>query len=146
MRKVFAVVAVLLAISAILQLYFAAIGVFSNPDDGLFAIHGINGQYVVRFLPVVLIIVDLIAKVGKRLIWLCVWVIVGTLVQLLLFILTGVIFGISEESAEVPLGASLFLGLHGLVGLAIIGLAVEIARRGVLLGFPRAAKEATPTA
>ena len=144
MRKVFAVVAVLLAISAVLQLYFAAIGVFSNPDDALFAIHGFNGQYVVRFLPVLLIIIGVIAKVGKRLIWLCVWVIVGTLVQLLLFILTGVIFGISEESADVPLGASLLLGLHGLVGLAIIGLAIEVARRGVLLGFPRAPKEPTP--
>ena len=37
MRKVFAVVAVLLAISASLQLYFAAIGVFSNPESDLFA-------------------------------------------------------------------------------------------------------------
>jgi len=145
-RKLFAVLAVLLSISAVLQLYFAAVGVFSNPDDGLFVIHGINGQYVLRFLPVVLIIVGAIAKVGKRLLWLCVWVVVGTLVQLLLFILTGVIFGISEESADVPLGASLFLGLHGLVGFAIIGLAVEIARRAVLLGFPRAPREATPVA
>ena len=144
MRKVFAIVAVLLAISAMLQLYFAAVGVFSNPDDDLFAIHGFNGEYVVRFLPLLLIIVGAIAKVGRRLIWLCVWVIVGTLVQLLLFILTGAIFGISEGSADVPLGASLLLGLHGLVGLAIIGLSVEIARRGVLLGFPRAPKEATP--
>ena len=146
MRKVFAVVAVLLALSAILQLYFAAVGVFSNPDDDLFAIHGFNGQYVVRFLPLLLIIVGAIAKVGRRLILLCVWVIVGTLVQLLLFILTGAIFGISEESADVPLGASLLLGLHGLVGLTIIALAVEIARRGVLLGFPRAPKAATPVA
>jgi len=145
-RKVFAVVAVLLALSAILQLYFAAVGVFSNPDDDLFAIHGFNGQYVVRFLPLLLIIVGAIAKVGRRLILLCVWVIVGTLVQLLLFILTGAIFGISEESADVPLGASLLLGLHGLVGLTIIALAVEIARRGVLLGFPRAPKAATPVA
>ena len=144
MRKVFAVVAVLLALSAILQLYLAAVGVFSNPDDDLFAIHGMNGEYVLRYLPVLLIIVGLIAKVGRRLIWLCVWVIVGTLVQLLLFILTGAIFGIGEGSADVPLGASLLLGLHGLVGLAIIGLAVEIARRGVLLGFPRSSTPATP--
>jgi hypothetical protein len=62
-----------------------------------------------------------------------VWVVILTLVQILLFILAGVIFGVSEESVEVPLGASIFLGLHGLVGLAIIGLAIEIARRGILV-------------
>ena len=146
MRKLFAIVAVLLAISASLQLYFAALGVFSNPDSDLFAIHGFNGQYIVRFLPLILIIVGAIAKVGKTLIWLSVWVIVGTLVQLILFILAGAIFGVSEESADVPLGASILLGFHGLVGFAIIALSIEIARRGVLLGFPRQAKAATPAA
>ena len=144
MRKLFAVVGVLLALSAIMQLYFAALGVFSNPDDELFAIHGFNGQYVVRFLPVVLIIVGLIAKVGKTLIWLSVWVIVATLVQLVLFILAGVLFGATHDTPNVPIGASILLGFHGLVGLAIIGLAVEIARRGVLLGFPRRSKETSP--
>jgi hypothetical protein len=144
MRKLFAVLAILLTLSAVMQLYFAAIGVFSNPDDDLFAIHGINGQYVLRYLPVLLIVVGLIAKVGRTLIWLSVWVIVGTLVQLLLFILSGVIFGAGEGSTNVPLGATILLGFHGLVGLALIGLSIEITRRAVALGFPRRAKQATP--
>jgi hypothetical protein len=71
-----------------------------------------------------------------------VWVIVGTLVQLLLFILSGVIFGGGEDSTEVPLGATILLGFHGLVGLALIGLSVEITRRAIALGFPR--RQATP--
>jgi hypothetical protein len=133
MKKLFAVLAALLAISAGLQLYFAAMGYFSNPDDHLMAIHGINGAYVLRFLPVILIIIGVIAKVGKTLIWMNVWVVVLTLLQIVLFILAGVLFGVSEESVEIPLGASIFLGLHGLVGLAIIGLAIEIARRGMML-------------
>jgi hypothetical protein len=146
MRKLFAVLAILLTLSAVMQLYFAAIGVFSNPDDDLFAIHGVNGQYVLRYLPVLLIVVGAIAKVGKTLIWMSVWVIIGTLVQLLLFILSGVIFGAGEGSTNVPLGATILLGFHGLVGLALIGLSVEITRRAVALGFPRQAKAATPAA
>ena len=142
MRKLFAVLAILLTLSAVMQLYFAAIGVFSNPDDHLFDIHGFNGQYVLRYLPVLLIVVGVIAKVGRTLVWLSVWVIVGTLVQLLLFILSGVIFGGGEDSTEVPLGATILLGFHGLVGLALIGLSVEITRRAIALGFPR--RQATP--
>jgi hypothetical protein len=144
MRKLFAVLAVILAVAATLQLYFAAMGVFSKPDDDLFAIHGFNGEYILRYLPVLLIIVGAIAKVGRRLIWLSVWVIVGTLVQLLLFILAGVIFGAGPDNPDVPLGATILLGFHGLVGLAIIVLSIVIARRGIALGFPRQAKEATP--
>lgn len=143
MRKLFAVLAVLLSLAAVLQLYFAALGFFSNEDDHLFAIHSFNGQYILRFLPVLLIIVGLIAKVGKTLIWLCVWVIVATLVQLVLFILAGVIFGAGPDNPDTPLGASILLGFHGLVGLVIIGLAATIGRRGVALGFPRPAKAAT---
>jgi hypothetical protein len=146
MRKLFAVLAILLTLSAVMQLYFAAIGVFSNPDDDLFAIHGFNGQYVLRYLPVLLIVVGAIAKVGRTLIWMSVWVIVGTFVQLLLFILSGVIFGTGEGSTNVPLGATILLGFHGLVGLALIGLSIEITRRAVALGFPRQAKTATPGA
>jgi Family of unknown function (DUF6220) len=146
MRKLFAVLAVALALAAVLQLYFAAVGVFSNPDSDLFAIHGFNGQVVLRLLPLLLIIVGAIAKVGKALIWRSVWVLVGTFVQLLLFILAGVIFGVTAESVDVPIGASILLGFHGLVGLVIIGLSIDIARLGLRLGFPRKAKEATPAA
>jgi hypothetical protein len=147
MKKLFAVLAAILAFAAAMQLYLAAFGHFSNPDDGLFVVHGINGAYVLRFLPVVLIIVGAIAKVGKQLIWMNVWVIILTLVQLLLFILTGVFFGVDEESVEVPIGASLFLGLHGLVGLAIIGLTIDIMRRAFALAKTddKVAERATPT-
>jgi hypothetical protein len=146
MRKLFAVIAILLTLSAVMQLYFAAIGVFSNPGDDLFAIHGFNGQYVMRYLPVLLIVVGAIAKVGRTLIWMSVWVIIGTLVQLLLFILSGVIFGVGPDSTNVPLGATILLGFHGLVGLALIGLSIEITRRATALGFPRPAKQSTPAA
>jgi hypothetical protein len=146
MRKVFAVVAILLTLSAVMQLYFAAIGVFSNPKDDVFAIHGFNGQYILRYLPVVLIVVGLIGKVGRPLILLSVWVIVGTLLQLVLFILAGVIFGAGPNATNVPLGATILLGFHGLVGLAIIGLSIEITRRAMALGFPRPAKRVTPAA
>ncbi|MEP6479209.1 MAG: DUF6220 domain-containing protein [Rhodoglobus sp.] len=146
MRKLFAVLAALLALAAVMQLYFAAMGVFSSEDRDLFAIHGFNGQYIVRYLPVLLIIVGIIAKVGKTLIWLCVWVIVGTFVQLVLFILAGAIFGAGPDNPDVPIGATILLGFHGLVGLTIIGLAAVLARRAMMLAFPRPPKAVTPAA
>jgi hypothetical protein len=100
----------------------------------------------VRYLPVLLIIVGAIARVGKTLIWMSVWVILGTLLQLVLFILAGVIFGAGPDATNVPLGATILLGFHGLVGLAIIGLSIEITRRAMGLGFPRPAKQGTPAA
>lgn len=144
MRKAFAILAVLLLAASILQLYFAAMGVFSNPDDDLFAVHGFNGQYVLKILPLILIVVALLAKVGRRLVWFSVWFLILSLFQLVLFILTGVLFGITEESENVPLGATIFLSLHGLVGLAMIALSFEIARRALAIGFPRDAKAKEP--
>lgn len=145
MRKLFAILAILLAAAASLQLYFAAIGYFSNPDDHLMSIHGFNGQWVLRFLPLLLIIVGLIAKVGASLVWRSAGVIILTLVQWLLFFLSGVIFGSPEENASVPIGATILLGFHGLVGLAIIGLSLELMTAATRLGFPKAA-DRTPTA
>ena len=148
MRKLFAILAILLTAAAAMQLYFAAIGVFSNPDDELFKIHGFNGQIVLRVLPLLMIIVGAIAKVGRSLIWQSAWVLILSLVQLLLFILAGVLFGATKESVDVPIGATIMLGFHGLVGMAMIGLSIEILRKAIPLGFPRSGtktpEEVTP--
>jgi len=129
MRKVFVVVTGLLTLSTALQIYFAAMGVFSVPDDHLFVIHGTNGRIVLPILVLLTILTAALARAGKRTIWLSVIVLGLLILQTLFFILTGVIFGVTEESSEVPLGATLFVSLHGLNGLAIIALSATLFAR-----------------
>ena len=66
-----------------------------------------------------------LARAGKRTIWLSVLPLVLILFQTVLFILTGVIFGLDESShAAPPLAATLFLALHAVNGTAILLLGV----------------------
>jgi carbon starvation protein CstA len=144
MRKLFLTVAVLFTAAVVLQLYFAAVGVFSNPEDELFSWHGTNGRIVLPILAILLIISAALARAGKRTIWLSVLPLVLILFQTVLFILTGAIFGLDEHTAP-PLGATLLLSLHAVNGTAILLLGVLFivrARRLVREGAP--AKLDTP--
>ena len=105
-----------------------------------------RGQAMVEFavvlpiLALLLIVTAALARAGKRTIWLSVLPLVLILFQTVLFILTGVIFGLDESShADPPLAATLFLGLHAVNGAAILLLGVLLvvrARRLVREGTP----------
>ena len=146
MRKLFLTVAVLFTAAVVVQLYFAAVGVFSNPEDELFGWHGTNGRIVLPILALLLILTAALARAGRRTIWLSVLTVVLLLFQTVLFILTGVIFGLDESSwGSPPLGATLMLSLHAVNGTAILLLGVLLivrARRLVRDGAP--AKPVTP--
>jgi carbon starvation protein CstA len=138
MRKLFLTVAVLFTAAVVLQLYFAAVGVFSNPEDELFSWHGTNGRIVLPILAILLIVSAALARAGKRTIWLSALPLVLLLFQTVLFILTDVIFVFDEHTAP-PLGATLFLSLHAVNGTAILLLGVLLvvrARRLVREGAP----------
>ena len=130
MRKLFLTVAVLFTAAVVLQLYFAAVGVFSNPEDELFSWHGTNGRIVLPILAILLIVSAALARAGRRTILLSVVPLVLILFQTVLFILTAVIFGLDESShAAPPLGATLVLGLHAVNGTAILLLGVLLVVR-----------------
>lgn len=130
MRKLFLTVAVLFTAAVILQLYFAAVGVFSNPEDELFSWHGTNGRIVLPLLAILLIISAALARAGKRTIWLSVLPLVLILFQTVLFIVTGAIFGLGPDShASPPLAATLILSLHAVNGAAILLLGVLLVVR-----------------
>jgi len=131
MRKVFVVTSVLLLASGVVQLYFAAFGVFSKPEN--FDPHGINGSMILPALAVLNIIGAAIARAGGRTIGLSVLPLVLILFQTVLFIITGAIFNVGPESETVPVGASILLGLHGLNGLAIIGVSGALLTRALRL-------------
>ncbi len=135
MRKVFFVVTVLLTAATALQIYFAAMGVFSVPEDHLFGIHGTNGRIVLPILVLLTILTAALARAGRRTILLSVLVFVLLVFQTLIFIIGGAIFNVTPESTEVPIGATIFLALHGLNGLAIIALSATLMNRARRLAF-----------
>lgn len=143
MRKIFAVVAILLTASLVLQIYLAAVGVFSRPEDELFALHGTNGRIVLPILALLTILAAAFARTGRRTVWLSVLPLALILFQTVLFILTGALFSVTEESTEIPLGATLVLSLHGLIGLTALWIASILARRSWRLAFPRTTTEGT---
>jgi hypothetical protein len=101
---VFLTVAVLFTAAVVVQLYLAAVGVFSNPEDELFSWHGTNGRIVLPILAIVLIVSAALARAGRRTIWLSVLPLVLILFQTVLFILTAMGFGL-DESMQRTIGA-----------------------------------------
>lgn len=128
-RYAFAVVSTLLVAATVLQLYFAGMGVFSDPTDGLFAIHGWNGRIVLPLLVLLSILFAALAKAGKRTVWLTVLVLGLLILQTLIFVITGLIFGIGPETAHPPLAATMLVSLHPINGLAILLLSGVLAQR-----------------
>ena len=121
MRKLYFAVTVLLTAAVVLQLYLAAVGVFSDPEDELFSWHGMNGRVVLPILALLTIITAALARTGKRTIWLSAIPLGLIILQTLIFIFGGVIFGLGpDDHAAPPLGATLFIWLHGLNGAAIL--------------------------
>lgn len=152
MRKLFAFLAILLTASIIVQFYLAAVGVFSNPDDGLFSMHSMFGRYGIPLLALLLFIAAAVARVGRKLILMSLLPLVLVLFQTVLFILTGTIFNVGPPSEGVemliPLGASLMLGLHAVNGTAIFFICTVLVRRSWKLAFvgrlePNVAADAT---
>lgn len=130
MRKLYLTVTILFTAGVMLQLYLAAVGVFSDPEDELFAIHGTTGRIVLPILALLLIITAALAKAGKRTVWLSALPLILLIVQTLLFILTGVIFGLGpDDHTAPPLGATLMVSLHGLNGAIILITAIVLVGR-----------------
>ncbi|MCR2764901.1 DUF6220 domain-containing protein [Microbacterium sp. zg.B48] len=143
MRKVFSIVSILTVAAVVLQFYFAGMGVFSVPDEGLFGIHGTTGRIVLPVLFILSLLTAALARAGKRTIWLTVIAILLLALQTIIFIITGAIFNVGPESAEIPLAATLTVSLHALNGVAILAVTGIIARRAWVLAWRSAPAAAT---
>jgi hypothetical protein len=137
-RKAYFVITVLLLVSAVLQFYFAALGVFGpqGEDDNLFAPHRINGSMVLPLLLVLAVAFAALARAGARTVWLTALPILLIAVQYLLFILGGLVGG--GDSDEPTVGTAIILGLHAVNGLAILGTIITLVKRAGLRTFPKA--------
>lgn len=136
LRVTFSVVTILLLVSTALQIYFAAMGVFSVPEDELFGIHGTNGRIVLPVLVLLTVLFAALARAGKKSIWLSVLLIPMLAFQTVIFILVGAMFpGVGPDAATIPLAATLTVSLHGLNGLAIIWVSSILVHRAWLLAY-----------
>ncbi|MDQ4503187.1 DUF6220 domain-containing protein [Sinomonas sp. ASV322] len=130
MRKLFLGVSALLFLDTLLQLYFAGFGVFGEHvvgGDESFTPHSINGQFVLRGLALLAILFAALAKAGRSTIWLTVGIFLMTYVQLIVFILGGILSGGSREHPNLP--GAWMVSVHAVTGLLIIFMTYWLFRR-----------------
>lgn len=146
MRKVFVATSTLVVLGLVLQFYFAAIGVFSDEEDS-FSIHGLNGRIVLPVLILLNIAAAAAARAGRRTVWLAVLDLGLLIGQTLLFIIVGAVTDSTPPpDGHITTAGTILLGFHAVNGLAILGVALVIARRASHLnaGTPPAAPAAGP--
>jgi len=112
-RLVFFVVAVILAVGLVAQVFLAGLGVFAGSSN--FTTHRDTG-YVLGLLPIILIIAGLIGRVGRRLV-------VLSAVVWLLFVLQSVLVGVRSDYPGIA-------ALHPVNGFLILLLTLVIVRGG----------------
>ena len=123
MRRIFALLASLLVLAVAVQFFLAASGAFDTaPKDESFQPHRALGLGILLFA-VVLTIVAALARMPGRLIGMTGLVAALTGVQSLI---RAVADAIADTSTTV---GNLVFGLHAVNGLAIMALAVAVARR-----------------
>ena len=121
MRKTLMVLAAIVLLSSLAQLFFAGYFHFQNTieaqrEAGVY--HVLNGQYVLRYGALLAAIVAAIARMGSRTIWLAAGIFLMTWVQLFIFIIGGMLTGSSEDFIT-PSG-SWVASIHPITGLLII--------------------------
>jgi len=126
MRKAFLTINALLTLSLIAQLYLAALGVFSEPEDELFRFHGMNGRMILPILLILWIVFGFIAKIGRRNIWLTFAGLVLLALQTVYFIIAGAMGASPPPNATTPGATPYVLALHGLGGTLLLLLTVWV--------------------
>lgn len=142
MRKVFFINSLLVLAAIATQYYLAAVGIFSHSEDG-FSTHGNNGRMVLPILFILLIVFAALSRAGKRIVWLSVLMLGLLIMQTLIFIITGMIFGVGPDTTNPPLAAVLTVSLHAVNPLIMIWVGVVIALHARRRAFPSAG--ATPS-
>src|SRR4051812_4732819 len=143
MRRAFVVVTLLLAASSVLQLYFAAVGVFSSDTNDPFALHTTNGRIVLPILVLLTIAAAALARAGSRTIWLAVTDFILLVFQTLFVLIPALIFGVQPLGDNVPAVATALMALHGINGGVMVALSGTRVARSMALA--RTPEQPTPT-
>jgi Kef-type K+ transport system membrane component KefB len=130
MRKVFAGLAIALALTVVAQFYLAASGAFDPaPADESFGSHRALGYGIVLFA-VLLTIVAPLARMPGRLIGMTALVAGLGVAQVLIRVLADAVDDSGGSSTD---AGQLVFGLHAINGLIMLALAAGVAWRGSAL-------------
>jgi hypothetical protein len=115
-RTVYVVLTWLFVVGLLVQIFLAGRGVFDNPL--LFGAHRDFG-YVLSIVPILLLVVGLVAGVGRRLS-------AFAIVAFLLFLLQSVLVAARDSSPTIA-------ALHPVNGFLLLLIAIEMAREAWLM-------------
>jgi hypothetical protein len=137
MARVYVWLAGLLLVAVIAQFYFAGVGIFTfpgSPKDEVpkeeFALHSVNGLFVIPLLALLAVIVAALARAPGRLIAQTSALIVLPWMQIVIFAVNHAIFG---EIADAHPGARWFVSLHVINALLIMSTSIIVLRQSVAL-------------
>jgi hypothetical protein len=146
MRKAFLTINALLTLSLIAQLYLAALGVFSEPEDEMFRFHGMNGRFILPILLLLWIVFGFIARIGRKNIGLTFLGLLLLVLQTGYFIIAGLLGATPPPNASTPGGTSFILALHGLGGTLLLLLTIWVFFRVRRMGPITRSTGAEPSA
>jgi len=126
MRKVFLTINALLTLALITQLYFAALGHFSHPEDEMFRFHTTNGRIVIPILIILWIVFGFVARIGRKNIGLTFLAMLLLALQSVYFIIAVALGATPPPNMTTPGGTSFVLGLHGLGGTLLLLLTIWV--------------------
>lgn len=129
--KAFVILATVLAVDVVAQLFFAGYAVFTAPataDRTEWGLHAMNGRIVLPLLAILTGLAAVVAKAPKRLVGFAFLPLAGIAFQTVLFILTGLLTGSTPEKTNVA--GSLMLGLHPVNGVLVLALAMMLVHKG----------------
>jgi hypothetical protein len=126
MRKAFLTINVLLSTSLIAQLYLAALGVFSEPEDDLFRFHAMNGRFLLPTLIILWIVFGFLARIGGKNIGLTFLGLLLLAMQTGYFIIAGALGATPPPNPSAPGGTPFILALHGLGGTLLLLLTIWV--------------------
>jgi hypothetical protein len=134
MRKAFLTINALLTLSLIAQLYLAALGVFSEPEDELFRFHAMNGRFILPVLLILWIVFGFIARIGRRNIGLTFLGLLLLALQSAYFIIAGALGATPPPNGSTPGATAYILALHGLGGTLLLLLTIWVFFRVRAMG------------
>ena len=127
MRKAFLTINAGLTLALITQLYFAAVGHFSQPEDEMFRFHTTNGRIVLPLLIILWIVFGFFARIGRQEHRADVRLALLLLTLQSVYFIVAVALGATPPpNMTTPGGTPFVLGLHGLGGTLLLLLTIWV--------------------
>jgi len=123
-RKVYALLALLLFLATLFQFFFAAVGAFDEPrDDGSFTLHRMTGMIIIPALAVLATIAAALSRAGGKLIGLTILPVGLILLQMLIKVIAE---AFDEPNGDTSTASVVIFGFHAINGLVTMAVARSV--------------------